>query len=80
VDKIEAFKLVEGFLPLGEGGLVYEAWQTLKIAVLAQQTTNKPSDEICPYCNGEKMIKNQHGCPSWGCTYCGATGKRSHVG
>ena len=27
-----------------------EAWQTLKAAVLAQQTNNKQSDEITPSC------------------------------
>ena len=29
---------------------VTEAWQTLKAAVLAQQTNNKQSDEITPSC------------------------------
>ena len=46
MDLIEAFKIIEGYLPLGEGESVYVAWQTLKTEVLAQQTNNTQSDAI----------------------------------
>jgi hypothetical protein len=48
IDK--AINTLEPLLPLSMVDGCREAWQTLKAAVLAQQTTNKQSDEITPSC------------------------------
>jgi Zn finger protein HypA/HybF involved in hydrogenase expression len=43
-----------------------EAWQTLKTAVLAQQTTNSAMDEICPSCGSKVVIITTQ--PGFQCT------------
>ena len=55
---------------------VRESWQTLKAAVLAQQTNNNARDEICPWCNGRGQRVGQFNEEI--CNVCGGTGKGKH--
>jgi hypothetical protein len=55
------------------------AWQTLKTAVLAQQSHNKPSIPVCPHYSRE-MVKSSEYVEFDICTCQGNTGKPAHVG
>jgi hypothetical protein len=59
---IEAYKIVEGFVPFNESAAAYEAMQTLKAAVLAQQSTNKQSAPLSSTCIGCGAIINNVYC------------------
>jgi hypothetical protein len=61
---IEAYKIVEGFVPFNESAVAYEAMQTLKSAVLAQQ----PLTEQSAPCECRGASVNPH---TYHCEKCG---------
>ena len=46
MDLVIALEIVSQLLPIKKDFRLEEAWQTLKTAVLAQQTTNKQRNEM----------------------------------
>jgi hypothetical protein len=53
---IEAYKIVEGFVPFNESAVTYEAMQTLKAVVLAQQSTNSAMVQLL--CDVKGLLLN----------------------
>jgi hypothetical protein len=53
-----AFEIVDGYFASGEPSAITDAWEILKTAVLAQQTTNTQIMPVCPHHDIITLIQN----------------------
>lgn len=59
-----AFEIVDGYFASGEPSAITDAWEILKTAVLAQQTTNTQMDAILKEAD---ILRKEH--PSKDCRF-----------
>jgi hypothetical protein len=66
-----AFDIVNGYFASDEPSAITDAWEILKAAVLAQQTTNTGSPKLpqCTFCNHEILSWIERGYNY--CPHCG---------
>ena len=57
-----AYDIVDNYFECGEQSAISDAWQTLKTAVLAQQTTNKQSTP----CEHDMVAVSEYRCNKCG--------------